>query len=68
VRITLNGSEENLAASLTIAELVRAKNWQPERIVVEVNQEIIGRDSWSKVLLQEHDQVEILSFVGGGEN
>lgn len=52
--------------SLTIWELLKVKNLEPDRIAVELNMEIIAKAAWTEVALQDHDQVEILSLVGGG--
>lgn len=67
MKILLNGKEEEFPKPLTIAELLCAKNWQPERIVVELNKEIVGKEWFAKSILKQGDSVEILKFVGGGQ-
>ncbi|OPY09680.1 MAG: Sulfur carrier protein ThiS [Syntrophus sp. PtaB.Bin001] len=67
MNVRINGKEEALAEGLiTIEKLVQDKGLIPERIVVEVNLEVISRENWSKVNLRDDDQIEIVSFVGGG--
>lgn len=66
MKIVLNGKEEDLLPSLTIWELLKVKNLEPDRIAVELNMEIIAKAAWTEVALQDDDQVEILSLVGGG--
>ncbi len=66
VKIVLNGKEECFARPMTIEELRAAKGWKAGGIVVEFNREIIDRKDWAITLLQEGDELEVLSFVGGG--
>lgn len=64
--ITLNGKIEYFDCPISIFELLNKKGLKPQRVVVEVNYEIIDRKNWGDFLLNENDQVEILQFVGGG--
>jgi len=64
--LTLNGKQESIERSMTLAALVAAKGLCPEKIVVEHNFNIISRDDWPKITLKDQDAVEIVSFVGGG--
>ncbi len=66
MKIFLNGKEEFLNQPQTIEELRLAKRWEPARIVVELNLEIIAKEEWTLIVLKENDQLEVLSFVGGG--
>lgn len=65
MKIVLNGVEEQISQK-TIADLLKAKGLVPERVVVEVNLQIIGKDEYPSYILKENDHVEILRFVGGG--
>ena len=40
--------------------------YAPEHLVVEHNREVVPRERWAQVALQEGDVVELLRFVGGG--
>ena len=64
--IKINGRIEALDRTRTIAELVSKKGLSPERIVIEHNLRIVPKEEWSGIALQENDNVEIVSFVGGG--
>ena len=66
VKIILNGKEEILLRPMTVRELVSLKGWNPDKIVVELNREIVGKGAWADLSLKENDKMEILSFVGGG--
>jgi sulfur carrier protein len=51
MHIILNGQKENFAAG-TIAELVRSKGLEPDRLVVEHNLNIVKQDQWPHIRLQ----------------
>ena len=65
MNIRVNGKVETVAPC-TIAELVLAKSLPAESLVVEHNFEIVKQGQWTEVSLKEDDQLELLSFVGGG--
>ncbi len=37
-----------------------------DKIVVELNLEILPKDEYDKTILKEDDKIEIVAFVGGG--
>lgn len=65
MNIRVNGKVETVDPC-TIAELVKAKGLIAQSLVVEHNREIVQQAQWTEVSLQEDDQLELLSFVGGG--
>lgn len=62
----INGTQENVEAGITISELLHKFDVNPEKIVVEVNLEIIPKDQFDTKVLKEEDKIELVSFVGGG--
>ena len=66
MKVRINGKEEMVSGKKNIAELISDKNLLPEHVVVEHNMQIISRDRWSATALNEDDNIEIVSFVGGG--
>ncbi|GAB5046871.1 sulfur carrier protein ThiS [Thermodesulfovibrio sp. TK110] len=65
MKVRVNGSEMDVKAT-TIAELLEELEINPQRVVVEVNLEIIKRDRFSEHKIKEGDSIEIVNFVGGG--
>lgn len=63
--VKINGEEMNVAGK-TIAEYLATTKFDPKRIVVERNEDIVPKASYSKTVLCDDDNVEIVSFVGGG--
>ena len=66
MKIKINGKEEVVDKKKNIAELVADKKLVPEHIVVEHNLNIVPKEEWHKITLDENDKIEIVSFVGGG--
>ncbi len=65
MKVRVNGSQMDVKAT-TIAELLQELEINPQRVVVEVNLEIIKRDRFSEHKIKEGDSIEIVNFVGGG--
>lgn len=66
MNIKINGNPESVGKITTMADLVTEKRLSPDRIVVEHNYRIAPKEEWPGITLRENDNVEIVSFVGGG--
>jgi thiamine biosynthesis protein ThiS len=66
MRVTVNGVAQEVPEEANISILFALLQVIPARVAVEVNLEIVPRASYDQVVLKEDDQVEIISFVGGG--
>lgn len=62
----INGTRTELPDGLDVLGLVRSAALSPDTVVVEVNGCIIERAGYDQTMLKNGDQVEIVSFVGGG--
>lgn len=62
----VNGKALDIPSGITIQQLLEKLGICPEKVVVEVNREIIAKENYKEMLLHEGDKVEIVSFVGGG--
>ena len=63
--IVINGTEHN-AAGMTLADYLAGTTYDPKRIAVEKNGEIVPKAAYGTTVLQDGDVLEIVSFVGGG--
>ena len=63
--VKINGVELNLAGK-TVAEYLANTNYDPKRIAVERNGDIVPKAQYGQTVLKEGDCVEVVSFVGGG--
>jgi sulfur carrier protein len=64
--LLVNGQPHNLAGEGRIADLLREVGCDPGRTALMLNGEVVRRDAWDGVRLQENDRVELLVFAGGG--
>jgi sulfur carrier protein len=66
VRISLNGEARELPEGTTVAGLLAMLALAPGRVAVEQNRTIVARAEHAQVVLRDGDQLEIVTFVGGG--
>lgn len=62
----VNGKETELKSSITLAEFLAAHNYRAELVAVERNGQIVPRAEFGAAILKDCDELEIVSFVGGG--
>ena len=65
MQIKLNGEFRETTA-VTLEQLVSSYNLNPQAVVIERNGVIAQKEAWATITLHDGDQVEIISFVGGG--
>ena len=65
--LIVNG-EPRRAAPGTVADLVRSLELDPAKVAVERNGDIVPRSTLADVALADGDTLEIVHFVGGGDN
>lgn len=63
--VRINGEDKNLAGK-NLLEYLQETGFDPERVVVERNLEIIPKERLSDVTINDEDEIEVLMFVGGG--
>ena len=63
--VTING-EKTAADGKTVAEYLAAAGYDPFRVAVERNGDIVPKAQYSATTLADGDVVEIVRFVGGG--
>lgn len=62
----LNGKTVDLKEDISVEQLLKDYDLNPQKVVVEVNMEILDDEVYSTYLLKNEDTVEVISFVGGG--
>lgn len=63
--VKINGQEKDVAG-MTVLEYVTGADYNPTRIAVEINGDIVPKALYSETILKDGDTVEVVSFVGGG--
>jgi len=65
MQLTINGQQRNFVAPLTISQLLQQLNLEPQRVVIELNKNILTAETY-ETELQNGDTIELVQFVGGG--
>lgn len=63
--VKINGEHVN-AAGQSVSQYLALTACNPIRIVIELNGEILPREKYDTTVLADGDQLEIISFMGGG--
>ena len=63
--VKINAKELNVAGK-TLTEYLATTEYNLKRIAVEINGNIVPKSQYDKTILQDGDNVEVVSFVGGG--
>lgn len=64
--IYLNGKPEDIPEGISLAELVRERQYCLDYIAAELNEAIVPKQQYNNTILHSGDKLEIVSFVGGG--
>lgn len=64
--IQLNGKAEDIVEGISVSALLETRGVNPKRVVVELNRRILAREEFGTALLGHGDEVEVVTFVGGG--
>jgi thiazole synthase len=66
LHLTVNGETRTVPQTLSVAELIDQLGFDRRRVAVEVNREVVPRPRHPDHRLDEGDEVEIVTLVGGG--
>jgi len=66
VNIKVNGEVREVPAGTTVSALLPMLGIEGGRVAVEVNREIVPKSEHGTHVLDEDDQLEIVTMVGGG--
>lgn len=65
MKIKVNGQDQEITEGATLRELVGRFNLAPEKVAIELNRRLVRSEKYD-VPLKDGDEVEIVTFVGGG--
>ena len=67
MRIVLNGESRDVPEACSVASLLTDLQIRGDRVAVEVNLHIVDRHTFERTALRDGDRVEVIGFIGGGE-
>ena len=67
MNVTINDEAKDVDDGISVSKLLTVENVKmPEMVSVELNGEILDRQSFDETALKDGDKVEFLYFMGGG--
>jgi thiamine biosynthesis protein ThiS len=63
--VNVNGETRDLQDGETVRALVARYNLTPDKVAIELNRRLLRAEKYD-TLLKDGDEVEIVTFVGGG--
>ena len=64
--LTVNGESRDLEESTPLIALLESFSLNPEATAVQLNDDILERETFPTITLNEGDTVELIRIVGGG--
>ena len=66
MQITVNARQQEHPDGMTVAQLIEVMELNPLHVAVEVNKQLVTRSLHAETKLNQNDQLEIVTLVGGG--
>ncbi len=63
--VKVNGQNRDVTNGVTVLALIEQHNLTPQKVAVELNRRLIRTEKYDTVL-KAGDEIEIVTFVGGG--
>ena len=65
-KIQLNGDPYEVNGGTNLIQLLNKLKIQKNKVAIEVNGEIVEKNKYPNLILNDRDKVEIVQFIGGG--
>jgi thiazole synthase len=66
MNIKVNGQLRQFSSPLSITRLAEQLALNPTQVAIERNREIVPKSTYAQVQVNEGDEIEIVTFIGGG--
>ena len=63
--VKVNGQDREVGDGTTVLKLIEQHNLTPQKVAIELNRRLLRTEKYDTVL-KTGDEVEIVTFVGGG--
>jgi thiamine biosynthesis protein ThiS len=65
MQVKVNGADRDVEQGTTVRQLIERFKLSPDKVAIELNRRLLRSDKYDTPL-RESDEVEIVTFVGGG--
>ncbi len=66
IKIKINGKISIINADLHLLNYIKTLKIPLKKVAIELNKEIVDKNTLDKIKLKNNDKVEIVHFIGGG--
>ena len=66
IEIVVNGLAKEIIDGTTLNDMIVSLEITDKVMASAVNMNIVKKENWNEYVLQNHDKIELLEFVGGG--
>ncbi|KAA1259242.1 Sulfur carrier protein ThiS [Rubripirellula obstinata] len=66
IEIKVNGRSEQIQSEMSVKQLLDTVEVPPNYLAVEVNGDVVPRESYADKIVGAGDEVEVVTLVGGG--
>lgn len=66
MQIYINGEAQTIAENTTITQLLAQLQVEEKIVAISLNANVVKKDTWEQVCLNENDKLELLQFMSGG--
>ena len=66
IKITVNGEAVQLSSPMTVEQLLDTVDVPPNYLAVELNADVVPREEYGQHTVDDGDEVEVVTLVGGG--
>tara|TARA_B100001057_G_scaffold427689_1_gene452568 strand:- start:5775 stop:6035 length:261 start_codon:yes stop_codon:yes gene_type:complete len=66
IKIRANGKIKYIPINYKMSDLIKKLKIPIKKVAIELNKEIINKETINKINLKNNDKIEIVHFIGGG--
>ena len=66
IRVTINGRDLDLLEPISLASYIEERGLAGRRLAVAHNGDVVPRDDYAEIVINDGDTLEIVRPVGGG--
>ncbi len=66
MKVKVNNRTVITGRQISLAEFIEEFRSEPDSVIAILNDSVIPKQSWAETILQDSDDLELVSIVGGG--
>jgi sulfur carrier protein len=66
IKIKINGKLSTIDKNISLQKYINTIKIPIKKVAIELNHQIVDKNSLNKIKLKNNDKIEIVHFIGGG--